>query len=252
MDYSLVFRKTRWTSKPGRQRRRFLSLKCMRGILERAKANAAELELASWQVACITCHFTGIYACRSQGHFAVSLVARQGATCMECTVRQRHGQRPFCKEVRLMTQKSGAWGRKAHGLSCVKKEGETRAAYGSQVDQKTTGTDRVTWLHLQHTQGLGLLLFLKETSASCGGEWLTQRPTARASWMRTRSPPHGGALLATLGGMSQWALRCPNGRKEAWWTSSSQRLVWMSFSAEKRTGMTFLVCVHVENLALGR
>lgn len=183
----------------------------MRGILERAKANAAELEPASWQVACITRHFTGIYACRSQGHFAVSLVARQGATCMECTVRQRHGQRPFCTEVRLMTQKSGAWGRKAHGLSCVKKEGETRAAHSSQVDQKTTRTDGVTWLHLQHTQGLGLPLFLKETSASCGGEWLTPRPTVRASWMWTHSPPAWWGTFGDAGrdesvssSMSEW------------------------------------------------
>lgn len=70
---------------------------------------------------------------------------------------------------------------------------------------------------------------------------LTQRQTARASWRLSHSHPHRGVAWGMLEGMSPWALQCPNERREAWWTSSSQRLVWMSFSAARSTAITFPV-----------
>lgn len=149
------------------------------------------------------------------------------------------------KEVRIMTQKSGERDQETFNFQYTKNEREPKAIQPSKEGlERTDGTDGVAAAKTQPDSMRNRARARPEAAPKDPVGGLTPRPTARASGRPRRSRPRGGAAWGTRAATSRWAPQCPNGRKEAWWTSSCRRLAWRSFSAERRAEITFPVCWH--------
>lgn len=141
-----------------------------------------------------------------------------------------------------------------------KNKRETDAVCRSQEEPQITGTETALQLckynpmtlRTQRQAWPEVVFKNKNFFSTLQREWLTLRQTATVSWTRIHRHQRYGATWGTLEETSQSAPRCLNVRREVWWTFSSQRLVWMSSSAGRRTEITFLVYLHLESSALGR